>query len=79
MVSESRPRISTDKGKVKNWRVLHTIVAYLLGQIKDRELINDSSMLKRLSVIAKFPEQDKFCILYTYNAMINKVKLYSIL
>ena len=42
---------------------------------EDRELLKDPTMLRRLNDIAKFPEQDKICILYTIDAMINNVKL----
>ncbi|MFA8301232.1 MAG: helix-turn-helix domain-containing protein [Hyphomicrobiales bacterium] len=55
--------------------VLETTVGYLLGETEDRELLKDPSMLRRLNDIPKFPEQDKNCILYTINAMINNVKL----
>lgn len=55
--------------------VLETTVGYLLGETEDRELLKDPTMLRRLNDIAKFPEQDKNCILYTIDAMINNVKL----
>jgi hypothetical protein len=58
--------------------VLDTTVGYLLGETEDRELLKDPSMLKRLNDIAKFPEQDKACILYALDAMINSVKLKAI-
>jgi hypothetical protein len=35
-------------------------------------------MHRRLNDIAMFPEQDKKCILYALNAMINNVKLKAI-
>jgi len=54
---------------------LDTTVGYLLGETEDRQLLKDPSMLRRLNDIAKFPEQDKACILYTLDAMINNVKL----
>ncbi|OYU92789.1 MAG: hypothetical protein CFE21_22810 [Bacteroidetes bacterium B1(2017)] len=50
----------------------------LCGETEDRELLKDPSMLKRLNDIAKFPEQDKACILYALDAMINNVKLKAI-
>jgi transcriptional regulator with XRE-family HTH domain len=58
--------------------VLETTVGYLLGESEDRELLKDPSMLKRLNDISKFPEQDKNCILYALDAMINNVKLKAI-
>ncbi|OYU84375.1 MAG: hypothetical protein CFE24_07145 [Flavobacterium sp. BFFFF2] len=50
----------------------------LCRETEDRELLKDPSMLKRLNDIAKFPEQDKACILYVLDAMINNVKLKAI-
>ena len=58
--------------------VLVTTVGFLLGETEDRELLKDPSMLRRLNDISKFPEQDKFHILYTLDAMINSVKLKAI-
>jgi transcriptional regulator with XRE-family HTH domain len=58
--------------------VLDTTVGYLLGETEDRELLKDPSMMKRLNDIAKFPEQDKHCILSALDAMINSVKLKAI-
>lgn len=58
--------------------VLDTTVDFLLGETEDRELLKDPSMMKRLNDIAKFPEQDKSCILYALDAMINNVKLKAI-
>ncbi|QTY26813.1 helix-turn-helix domain-containing protein [Flavobacterium sp. CS20] len=55
--------------------VLETTVGYLLGETEERELLKDPTMLRRLNDIAKFPENDKNCILYTIDAMINNVKL----
>ena len=58
--------------------VMDTTVGYLLGETEDRELLKDPSMLKRLNDIAKFPEQDKSCILYALDAMISNVKFKAI-
>ena len=41
-----------------------TTVGYLLGETQDRELLKDSSLLRRLNDISKFPENDKSCILW---------------
>ena len=56
---------------------LDTTVGYLLVETEERELLKDPTMLRRLNDIAKFPEEDKSCILYTIDAMINNVKLKS--
>ena len=58
--------------------VLETTVGYLLGETEERELLKDPTMLRRLNDIAKFPEADKTCILYTIDAMINSVKIKSL-
>lgn len=58
--------------------VLDTTVGYLLEESEDRELLKNPSMLRRLNDIVKFPEQDKTCILYALDAMINNVKLKAI-
>jgi transcriptional regulator with XRE-family HTH domain len=72
---EVKPTIDVVK---KLAEVLETTAGYLLGETEDRELLKDPSMLKRLNDIAKFPEQDKNCILYALDAMINNVKLKAI-
>ena len=72
---EVKPTIDVVKKMVD---VLETTVGYLLGETEDRELLKDPSMMKRLNDIAKFPEQDKTCILYALDAMINNVKLKAI-
>jgi len=58
--------------------VLDTTAGYLLGETEDRELLKDPTMTQRLNEIAKFAEQDKNCILYALDAMINNVKLKAI-
>ncbi|PSL19943.1 helix-turn-helix domain-containing protein [Chitinophaga ginsengisoli] len=72
---EVKPTIDVVK---KLAEVLDTTVGYLLGESEDRELLKDPSMLRRLNDIARFPEQDKVCILYALDAMINNVKLKAI-
>ena len=69
---EVKPTIDVVK-KLAN--VLDTTVGYLLGETEERELLKDPTMLRRLNDIAKFPDKDKDCILYTLDAMINNVKL----
>ena len=72
---EVKPTIDVVK---KLTEALNTTAGYLLGESEDIELLKDSSMLKRLNDIAKFPEQDKSHIIYTIDAMINNVKLKAI-
>ncbi len=72
---EVNPSIDVVKKLAK---VLDTTVGFLLGESEDRELLKDPTMLRRLNDIAKFPDEDKNCILYTLDAMINSVKLRSL-
>ncbi len=72
---EVRPTIDVVK---KLAQVLETTAGYLLGEIEDRELLRDPSMLRRLNDISKFPDRDRDCILYALDAMINNVKLKAI-
>jgi transcriptional regulator with XRE-family HTH domain len=72
---EVKPTIDVVK---KLAEVLDTTAGYLLGESEDRELLKDPTMLKRLNDIAKFTEQDKTCILYALDAMINNVKFKAI-
>ncbi len=69
---EVNPSIDVVKKLAK---VLETTVGFLLGESEDRELLKDPTMLRRLNDIAKFSDEDKSCILYTLDAMINNVKL----
>lgn len=72
LLLEQNPQYVEVRGK------LSAINGHLLGETEDRELLKDPSMMKRLNDIAKFPEQDKSCILYALDAMINNVKLKAI-
>ena len=72
---EVKPTIDVVK---KLATALETTVGYLLSETEERELLKDPTMLRRLNDIAKFPEEDKNCILYTIDAMINNVKLKSL-
>lgn len=72
---EVKPTIDVVK---KLATALDTTVGYLLSETEERELLKDPTMLRRLNDIAKFPEEDKNCILYTIDAMINNVKLKSL-
>lgn len=69
---EVKPSIDVVK-KLAN--VLDTTVGFFLGETEERELLKDPSMLRRLNDIARFPDEDKNCIIYTLDAMINNVKL----
>lgn len=72
---EMKPSIDVVKRLAEE---LETTVGYLLGESEDREFLKDPTMLKRLNDISKFPENDKSCILYALDAMINNVKLKAI-
>lgn len=72
---EMKPSIDVVKRLAEE---LGTTVGYLLGESDDKEFLKDPAMLKRLNDISKFPENDKSCILYALDAMINNVKLKAI-
>jgi len=42
----------------------------LQSETEERELLKDPSMLKRLNDIAKFPDEDKICILYALDSAV---------
>jgi len=60
---------------VRDLRIASSVKLRITWETEERELLKDPTMLRRLNDIAKFPENDKNCILYTIDAMINNVKL----
>lgn len=59
-------------------KILGTTVGYLLDETEQENLFKDPDMLKRLNEIEKMEKEDKTCILYALDAMINNVKLKAI-
>jgi len=55
-------------------RLVGTTVGYLLGENKEMNALKDPQMLKRLNEINELPEDDKHCILYTIDGLLQNVK-----
>lgn len=72
---EVKPSIDVVK-RIAN--ILNTTAGYLLGESQDQNLLKDPSMLQRLNDISTFHEEDKKCILFALDSMIQRVKLRSI-
>ncbi len=73
--NEVKPTIDVVK-KLAN--ILDTTVGYLLGETKDRDLLKDPAMLKRLNEIKQMNEEDKSHILHVIDGFINSVKFKNI-
>lgn len=54
--------------------VLHTTIAYLLGEAEIDELFKNSDMLRRLKDINDISEEDKNHILFNLDAVLRDVK-----
>jgi len=68
---EMLPSIEVAKNLAK---LVGTTVGYLLGEAKDMNVLKDPQMLKRLNEINDLPEDDKHCILYTIDGLLQNVK-----
>jgi transcriptional regulator with XRE-family HTH domain len=55
-------------------RLVGTTVGYLLGESKEMNALKDPQMLRRLNEISELPEDDKHCILYTIDGLLQTVK-----
>ncbi|SHN29508.1 helix-turn-helix domain-containing protein [Chitinophaga sp. CF418] len=55
-------------------RLLDTTVGYLLGEASDSDIFKDPVMLQRFNEISTLPEEDKHCILYTIDALLQNVR-----
>ncbi len=58
--------------------LLKTTVGYLLGETEQENVLKDPEMLRRLSDIEKMEPTEKDHILFTLDAMIQKIKLKNI-
>jgi transcriptional regulator with XRE-family HTH domain len=68
---EMLPSIAVAKTLAK---LVGTTVGYLLGEAKDMNMLKDPAMLKRLNEINELPEDDKHCILYAIDGLLQNVK-----
>jgi transcriptional regulator with XRE-family HTH domain len=68
---EMLPSIEVAKTLAK---LVGTTVGYLLGENKEMNALKDPQMLKRLNDISELPEDDRHCILYTIDGLLQNVK-----
>ena len=55
-------------------KLIDTTVGYLLGETKDMNIFKDPVMLQRLNEISGLPEDDRHCILYTIDGLLQNVR-----
>ena len=55
-------------------KLVDTTVGYLLGETEQTNLLKDPSMLKRLNQISSLSDNDKHCILYTIDGLLQNVR-----
>lgn len=68
---EMLPSIEVAKTLAK---LVGTTVGYLLGESKEMNALKDPQMLKRLNEISELSEDDRHCILYTIDGLLQNVK-----
>lgn len=68
---EMKPSIEV---AVKLAKTVETTVGYLLGETKEMNVLKDPSMLQRLNEITLLSEEDKHCILYTIDGLLQNVR-----
>lgn len=56
-----------------------TTVGYLLGEVKETQLLKDPIMLKRFNEINELPDKDKECVYTLPDAFLAKNKMQAIL
>ena len=55
-------------------KLIDTTVGYLLGETEQTNVLKDPSMLNRLNQISNLSEDDKYCILYTIDGLLQNVR-----
>ena len=68
---EMQPSIEAAK---KIARLVDTTVGYLLGEVKEMDVLKDTAMLKRLNDLSALKDEDKEHILYTIDHLLASVK-----
>ena len=68
---EMIPSVEVAKNLAK---LLNTTVGYLLGETKETNVLKDPAMLRRLNEISALPEDDRHCILYTIDGLLQNVR-----
>jgi transcriptional regulator with XRE-family HTH domain len=54
--------------------LLDTTVGYLLGEAANSDIFKDPAMLQRLNEISTLPEEDKHCILYALDGLLQNAR-----
>lgn len=68
---EMLPSIKAAKSIAK---LVNTTVGYLLGETDQTNVLKDPVMLQRLNQISSLSEDDKHCILYTLDGLLQNVR-----
>jgi transcriptional regulator with XRE-family HTH domain len=55
-------------------KLVDTTVGYLLGETEQTNVLKDPAMLQRLNQINSLPDDDKHCILYTLDGLLQNVR-----
>jgi len=55
-------------------KLIDTTVGYLLGETEQTNVLKDPSMLHRLNQISNLAENDKHCILYTLDGLLQNIR-----
>ena len=55
-------------------KLIDTTVGYLLGETEQTNILKDPVMLERLNQINDLPENDKHCVLYTLDSLLQNVR-----
>jgi len=55
-------------------QLLDTTVGYLLGEASSSSTFKDPAMLQRLNEISALPDEDKHCILYTIDGLLQNAR-----
>lgn len=51
-----------------------TTVGYLLGETEETNVLKDPTMLKRLNEISTLPDDDRHCIIYAIDGLLQNVR-----
>jgi len=55
-------------------KLIDTTVGYLLGETEQTNVLKDPTMLQRLNQISSLSDDDKHCILYTLDGLLQNVR-----
>src|SRR5690606_15179377 len=55
-------------------KLVDTTVGYLLGETEETNVLKDPTMLKRLNEISTLPDDDRLCIIYAIDGLLQNVR-----